>query len=232
MKPRLTTQDTPSNSTGFTLIEMLVVIAIIALLSSMIIPAINGAMSKAKKTAAMSNLRQLGVGIVTFAADNKGRFPNGGFQPVNWHNDLYPYVGNNRNIFRDPAGNHDYTTWTTFEEDGEFLPFDFAYNAHINPPSGNNLTGNFPRNQGPRSLSDVISHPVPMMHTVVSQNNFIHSNFNLPKDSGIRQAYDPRHGGRGIVLWTDSSISSPTYEEYMQMAKDRGGPQKFVTGRR
>jgi len=217
---------------AFTLIEMLVVIAIIALLASLIVPAVTGSIARAKKTGAMSNLRQLGLGIMGFAMDNKGRFPSGGFQPVNWHNDIDEYVGYDRKVFRDPAGNKGYTTWTRFERDGELLPFDFAYNAHINPPSGNNFTSNFPGNQGPIYLEDVADYPIPMMHTVVSQNNFIQSNFSLAENSGNRQAYDPRHRNRGLVLWTDSSITSPAYAEYMQMAADRGGPQKFVTGRR
>ncbi len=218
-------------SDAFTLIEMLVVIAIIALLASLIIPAVTGTLARAKKTSAMSNLRQLGIGVVAYATDNNGRFPRGGFQPLYWHNDIYPYVGNDPSVFRDPAGHTEYgDPWVQFEEDGEDLPFDFGYNAHINPYSGSELVNEKPWNQGPRDLSDIMGYPVPLIHTIVNQNNFVFWTFSLPENSGNRQAYDPRHSGRGLVLWTDSSISSPTYAEYMQMAEDRGGPSAFVTG--
>lgn len=218
-------------SSGFTLIEMLVVIAIIALVASLTVPVVSGALARGRKTSAMSNLRQLGIGIMAYAADNSGRFPEGGFTPLRWHDQIYPYVGNNPNVFRDPAGNRDLGTWVVFAEDGEDLPFDFGYNAHLNVPVGHPLNNN-PNNRGPRGMSEIFSHQVPLLHTIYSQNNFVFWTFDLPENSGHRQSYDPRHGGRGIVLWSDSSVSSPTYAEYMRMAEESGGGRAFVTGRR
>ncbi len=51
---------------GFTLIELLVVIAVIALLMAVIMPALARAKAQAKKTACLSNLRQIGVAINTY----------------------------------------------------------------------------------------------------------------------------------------------------------------------
>lgn len=62
---------------SFTLVEILVVIAIIGLLAGIGVPVINGAMRKAKSGACLSNLRQIGTATLAYAADNSGLLPDG-----------------------------------------------------------------------------------------------------------------------------------------------------------
>jgi len=65
-------------SIAFTLVELLVVISIIGLLAGLAVPAINSGLKSAKAGACLSNLHQIGVATVAYAADNNLKLPDAG----------------------------------------------------------------------------------------------------------------------------------------------------------
>jgi prepilin-type processing-associated H-X9-DG protein/prepilin-type N-terminal cleavage/methylation domain-containing protein len=69
----------PKSSHAFTLVELLVVIGIIAVLIGVLLPALNKARQQSQSVACLSNMRQLGQGLVMFTQEHKGYLPKGWF---------------------------------------------------------------------------------------------------------------------------------------------------------
>jgi prepilin-type N-terminal cleavage/methylation domain-containing protein/prepilin-type processing-associated H-X9-DG protein len=66
------------NVHGFTLIEVLTVIAIMAVLAALAIPTISYMQQRAKAVQCANNLRQVGAGLLAYAAENNNRLPGPG----------------------------------------------------------------------------------------------------------------------------------------------------------
>ncbi len=100
-------------SKGFTLVELLVVIGIIAVLIAILMPALSSARQEAKAVQCASNLRQLGMAIEMYSMEAKGYSitswmgPTGGaygsLPSYTWRSMLYPYVNKNTGVFHCPS---------------------------------------------------------------------------------------------------------------------------------
>ena len=75
---------TRSRRTGFTLVEMLVVIFIITVLVAILLPALGAARSSARRATCQNNLRQFGIGFQKYGESGRGAFCSGAFD---WERD-------------------------------------------------------------------------------------------------------------------------------------------------
>jgi prepilin-type processing-associated H-X9-DG protein/prepilin-type N-terminal cleavage/methylation domain-containing protein len=87
----------PARRTGFTLVELLVVIGIIALLIGILLPSLSGARESARSVASLSNLRQVGIGLLAYRNENRGFYPrhsspSSQVPRTRWADDIYQYV--------------------------------------------------------------------------------------------------------------------------------------------
>jgi prepilin-type N-terminal cleavage/methylation domain-containing protein/prepilin-type processing-associated H-X9-DG protein len=79
---------------GFTLTELLVVVAVIGILAAMLLPALAGAKRKANSTKCLNHLRQIELALTMYANDHEGQYPPRRNPPSGWPWALLSYYQN------------------------------------------------------------------------------------------------------------------------------------------
>lgn len=130
---------------AFTLVELLVVLVIIGLLAAMLLPVLARAKAKAQRIGCLSNLKQLGVGILLYADDHNGHYSgtsipgryniprqlaaytdrDGADDDLNW---MYPYLPSPGVYVCPSTQNRVRTNTTTYQ--GRSYITDLLDNAH------------------------------------------------------------------------------------------------------
>ncbi|MBN9501381.1 MAG: hypothetical protein BGO01_01025 [Armatimonadetes bacterium 55-13] len=152
-----------SKKFGFTLIELLVVIAIIAILAAILFPVFAQAKAAAKKTQALSNIKQLGTATYLYMNDWDDTVNRKWWD---MHIDLLPYV-KSIDIFLDPASSAPKPVKRQFTNirftDGASTDFNVTGEFYTNVPAGTPPTifgagQNFPSIFGHFARNDELIH--------------------------------------------------------------------------
>ena len=112
---------------AFTLIEMLVVIAIIATLAALLLPSLGASREHARRTACRGNLHELGIGLESYCGDYGQYYPSWaawGVQPYEKYDMLLSPIGiMDHGVTRDSNGQTVHTAGGGVGGGGQFLKF-------------------------------------------------------------------------------------------------------------
>lgn len=98
---------------GFTLVELLVVIAVIALLMAILLPALGKAREQARRVLCGHNAKQIGVAILAYTGDREDKLPfYGGRDPT--------YKGYNNLFYADTPNDRERHPYVVYRNDGDW----------------------------------------------------------------------------------------------------------------
>ena len=224
-------------ASAFTLIELLIVIAIIGILASLLLPALTKAKARAGQINCLSNMKQLSLGTLMYIDDNHGYFPGCasratyGFHAEDWiywrTNTTYPPVEKSpivtqlgtvsKNLFRCPLDKDDTARVAQYggADPGPYLysytmtSYDLTNNANIGLASIFSAAAAYPF-----KLADVngTSHKI-----MLAEEQTAHS----PNES-----YDPANTGSSLV---DDGRWLPTGDS-ITIRHNKKGDAGFVDG--
>jgi len=179
---------------AFTLIELLVVISIISLLAAILFPVFARAREQARKAACMSNLKQVGLGLMMYVQDNDERFPVSQLitppaPDIYWYTAINTYVKNDQ-VFTCPTagkitrGSHGYG-WNI---GGTKMDNGFGYRS---------TTGNWftPSGTGPVMLAQIEQPSTTIVVSDPASNGYT-GNGAVAKSYGTLDYMPVLHGGQ------------------------------------
>jgi prepilin-type processing-associated H-X9-DG protein/prepilin-type N-terminal cleavage/methylation domain-containing protein len=149
-------------SIGFTLVELLVVVGIIALLIGITMPALNVVRARAEGAQCKGHLKQIGTAMNMYVADHYGNFPaveldsgdpgNSWDADVAWPHMLSKYVGHYTTAWWEPFSEDNVfwgcPAWEGIDEDGNIPPVGqvvesstgYGMNTRLKQPESNEIT--------------------------------------------------------------------------------------------
>ncbi len=108
---------------GFTLVELLVVIAIVVVLVGVLLPVLGRAREKARQVRCASNLRQIGSAVLMYCQDYDERMPLQYAVPpepgrYRWMDEILPYIRNGQLFVCPTSRRAEYVPWTVAQYGG------------------------------------------------------------------------------------------------------------------
>jgi prepilin-type N-terminal cleavage/methylation domain-containing protein/prepilin-type processing-associated H-X9-DG protein len=146
----LTTDHRPLTTTqkrGFTLIELLVVIAIIAILAGLLFPVFSSAREAARRTACVSNMRQLGSAVAMYTQD---------------YDETLPCTWDGAMGAGGSAGSGGWIGWSNFRGPTKFFPEQGSLNSYVKNAGIFTCPNDPGRHGASYAINSLLSQPTPV----------------------------------------------------------------------
>jgi len=215
---------------GFTLLELLIVIAIIAILASLLLPALSKARESSKKISCMSNLKQIGTASVLYISDYDGyiapcRDVSTGWSF--WYNQRFLNAYVPVSVFYCPSQTIINTTSSCFAANARW--YGYGYNRHLRDDSytGASSWSAFLANVHKKITS--IRKPSEMNMTIdVEVTARVPASQVLWYDRYYTDSlsnfllYFRRHSGRSNILFIDGHCGDAGSSDWLRMKENTG----------
>jgi len=218
----------PTMTRAFTLVELMVAVAIIAILAALLFSGGKSAVRRANDTKCVSHQKSIAAALLTYAAENNSALPPYGkfTSPTSvdsesyWWNLIRPYLGDIEK-FRCPAAEKSVTTTigVNYAERPNNAPFGFEGGAFpgsmrlVNVSSRTILTADIKNPAGQMWFLSPNEYPL----TQDTDNDGINDTF--PGNS-----FEPRHNKAAICSFADGSVRRVTLPEWGRNDDGMWGP--------
>jgi prepilin-type N-terminal cleavage/methylation domain-containing protein/prepilin-type processing-associated H-X9-DG protein len=198
---------------GFTLVELLVVIALISLLASLLLPALSRAKSRAKAIQCLSQMRQVGVATILYADDFAGQLPRSthsaaAYGALPWGYALLPYLAGREFTHPDSLWTNLFTRLYRCPADKR-PNSDWSYGKNVYPELSPEETG------GPAwSRVEGMPHPdaTVLYAEKLSGSMADHFMANFWLEGGQPDVDGKRHGTRSNYIYCDGHAAGAAFE--------------------